>query len=103
MVILDEIEPTKTHGLFLPTFIDRMIYDTCHTSHNGVATIGKPHLQVSMVKGRILLGEQTQFIAHQHRDIRRDILEELIGELDKPAELASTSNFFYNNIFHNEI
>jgi hypothetical protein len=80
-----------------------MIYDTCHTSHNGVATIGKPHLQVSMVKGRILLGKQTQFIAHQHRDIRRDILEELIGELDKPAELASTSNFFYNNIFHNEI
>jgi hypothetical protein len=56
-----------------------------------------------MVKGRILLGEQTQFIAHQHRDIRRDILEKLIGELDKPAELASTSNFFYNNIFHNEI
>ena len=102
IVILNEVKPSETDCLFVPPLIDRVVYDSSHAAHNLLAAIGEPGFEVAMIQRGVLLGEQTQFVAHQRRNVSRHILEEPIGELDKSAYIGTALNFFNNNRFHRE-
>ena len=46
--ILYEIEPSKADSLLVPTFIDRVVYDCCHASHDLAVNRSKKHFEVAM-------------------------------------------------------
>ena len=85
IIILDKVEPTETHCLFIPALIDRIVDNTRHTAHYLFAAIGKPQFQVAVVERGVFLGQKTQLIIYQGWDVCRYILEKLVGKLNKGA------------------